>query len=56
MTLTFDLSKLTTVEKFTLSTLSHSKTSNKKFSSIEASQMQIEKITVSSTRSQLNKV
>ena len=30
MTLTFDISKLTTVEKFTLSTLLHNKTSNKK--------------------------
>ena len=30
MTLTFDLSKLTTVKKFTLSTLSQNKTSNTK--------------------------
>ena len=30
MTLALDLSKLTTVKKFTFSTLSHNKTSNKK--------------------------
>ena len=36
MTLTFDLKKLTTVKKFTLSTLSHNKTSSKKFSTTDA--------------------
>ena len=36
MTLTFDLNKLTTVKKFTLSTLPHNKTSNTKFSTIDA--------------------
>ena len=54
MTLTFDLNKLTTVKKFTLSTLPHNKTSNKKFSTIDALQMQIEKITESATLLQLN--
>ena len=48
MTLTFDLSKLTIVKTFTLSTLFHNKISNKKFNTIDALQMQIEKITVSS--------
>ena len=35
MILAFDLSKLTTVKKFTLSILSHNKTSNNKISTVD---------------------